>query len=390
MLAAIVLMLAVRRHAIAPPVGVPAQYRDLYSTLAEQVAAADAQLAPLHPERGTQPIYAAELLPANCNRGEALLQSNAIAGVRLYLDRLQQLGLKGVTLPIGYPLLADRFPRAAEYLDFYRQVVAEVRNRGMTLDIESAVMFTNSAFSTVRWDYSTMTLSDLARERHDMIAKIVSQLAPDYVNLGSEPDTEAQLTTFAQLANPSTYAQHLGQIIQGIDRGRTKIGAGIGTWDSLAYLDAELLLPIDFIVLHIYPLDSGNAATAIEACNRARARQKRIIVDEAWLFKQRPGEPATVAADTAVFTRDAFAFFAPLDQQFLRYLDDLARAERIEFISPFWSTYLFSYLQYTPAIGSLPYAEIVNQVNAAAVQNLVSGAYSSTGRYYGALAAGHP
>jgi hypothetical protein len=390
MLAAIVLILAVRRHAVTPPVGVPAAYRDLYSTLTDQLAAAEAQLTPLHPESGPQPVYAAELLPANCNRGEALLQPGAITGVQLYLDRLRQLGLNGVTLPIGYPLLADRFPRSAEYLQFYRLVAAEVRNRGMTLDIESAVMFANSPFSPVRWDYSTMTIADLARERHDMIAKIVTELAPDYINLGSEPDTEAQLTTFTQLNTPAGYSQHLGAIIQGVDRGRTKIGAGIGTWDNLAFLDAEVLLPLDFIALHIYPLTSANAATAIDACDRARAHQKRIIVDEAWLFKQRPGEPATVAADTAIFSRDAFAFFGPLDQQFLHYLDDLARAEGIEFISPFWSGYLFAYVQYNQATGSLAYSDLVGQVNAAVVQNLINGAYSSTGRYYGSLAAGHP
>ncbi len=390
MFGALVLILAVRRHAVLPAVGVPAAYRDLYVTLSNQVGSAEAQLTPLHPERGRPPLYAAELLPANCNRGEALLQAGAITGVQLYLDRLKQLGVKGVTLPIGYPLLVDRFPRSAEYLQFYRQVVAEVRNRGMTLDIESAVMFANSPFSPVRWDYSSLTLSDVAGERHDMIAKIVSQLAPDYINLGSEPDTEAQLTTFAQLKNPATYAQHLGQIIQGVNRGQTKIGAGIGTWDSLSFLEAELQLPIDFISLHIYPLDSASAATAIEACSRARESGKRIIVDEAWLFKQRPGEMATVAADTTIFARDAFEFFAPLDQQFLHYVDDLARAEGIEFISPFWSTYFFAYIPYTTATASLPYADVVSQVNAAAVQNLTTGAYSSTGRYYASLAAGRP
>jgi len=389
MLIAVALSLAIRHRAVAP-VDVPAAYRDLYSVLALQIASAESQLAPLNPQRSPQPLYAAELLPANCNRGEALLQPGAIMGVQLYLDRLQQLGIRGVTLPIGYPILIDRFPRSSEYLQFYRQVVAEIRNRRMTLDIESAVMFTNSPFSPVQWDYSKMTLSDLTRERHDMIARIVSQLAPDYLNLGSEPDTDAKLTTYAQLATPSVYAQYIGAVMQGIDRGQTKIGTGIGTWDSLAFLDVELLLPIDFIALHIYPLDGASASTAIEACNRTRARGKRLIIDEAWLFKMRPGETAGIAADTAVFGRDVFSFFAPLDQQFLHYLDDLARAEGIEYVSPFWSTYFFAYLPYNASTATASYSDLVGQVNAAAVQNLIAGSISGTGRYYAAVVAGRP
>jgi hypothetical protein len=384
------LLLLALRHRAVPPLEVPPEYRALYTTLSLQIAAAEAQLAPLHPEKGPQPLYAAELLPANCNRGEALLQPGAISGVQLYLDRLQQLGIRAVTLPVGYPILIERFPRSAEYLQFYRQVVSEIRGRGMTLDIESAVMFTNSPFSPVQWDYSSMTLADLTRERHDMIAKIVSQLSPDYLNLGSEPDTEARLTTYSQLLNPATYAQYIGAVMQGIDRGRTKIGTGIGTWDSLTYLDAELLLPIDFVALHIYPLDSGSASTAIEACNRTRARGKRILIDEAWLFKMRPGETTGIAADTTVFARDAFSFFAPLDQQFLHYIDDLARAEGIEYVSMFWSTYLFAYVPYNPTTAALSYSDLVGQVNAAAMQNLVSGRYTTTGRYYGEIAAGRP
>src|SRR5581483_7703039 len=77
----------------------------------------------------------------------------------------------------------------------------------------------------------------------------------------------------------------------------------------------------------------------LQVCKRARAAGKRIIIDEAWLYKMRPGGSTAIADDTAIFMRDAFDFFAPLDQQFLRYIDDLARVERIEFVSPVWSTY---------------------------------------------------
>lgn len=379
---------APRRRVIVAP-GVPAAYADLYAQLSAELTVAEAQVAPLQPQLEPQPIYAAELLPANGNRGTDLLQPTTIYGVSAYLDALQGMGVRGVVFAIGYPLLLDRFPNSAQYLDFYRQVMSELRKRGMTVTIESSVVFANSAFSTITWDYSKTTFPQFLQDRHEMAMKIVTQLAPDYLDLGAEPDTEAKLTGFAQLAVPAVWAQSIGTIIQGINRGSTRIGTGVGTWTSPSFVDAECAQPIDFIALHIYPVDASSIATAFQAAATARAHGKPIIIDEAWLFKMRRGESTSIADDTAIFGRDAFSFFAQLDQQFLEFLDDFARVEGVSFISPFWSTYFFSYIPYDAATGALPYAEIVKQVNSAASQNIVNHQYSATGLYYRSLAAGH-
>ncbi len=377
-----------RRRAVQQPQGFPPAYADLYLQLAAQLDAAQARLTPLHPERGQQPIYAAELLPANANRGPALLQPGVIDGVRAFLDRFQQLGIRGVVFALGYPLLLDRYPNSSQYLSFYQQVMAETRKRGMIVDIESAVIFANSPFSPIVWDYSKTTFSQFVQDRHDMTAKIVSQLAPDYLDLGAEPDTEAKLTGYAQLNVPSTYAQSINDIIRGIDRGSTRIGVGLGTWNSVAFIDAETQLPIDFIALHIYPIDSGSISTAFQGAEIARARGKQVIIDEAWLYKAKPGESSSIAADADIFARDTFSFFVPLDEQFLHLLDDFARVEGVTLISPFWSTYLFAYLPYSPATASLPYDQIVAQVNRAATANILAGQYTPTGYSYAALIAG--
>lgn len=376
------------RRRVVSNVGVPIAYADLYNLLSAQLDAAEAQVAPLHPELRPQPIYAADLLPANANRGTDLLQPQAIAGVRAFLDRFQQLGINGVVMTLGYPLLLDRFPNSAQYLQFYQQVMAEARGRGMTVEIESSVLFTNSAFSSITWDYSATPFSQFVQERHDMISKIVTQLAPDYLELGAEPDTEAKLTGYTQLNVPSVWAQSIGQIIAGIDRGSTKLGTGIGTWDSISFVDAELQIGIDFIGLHIYPIDSTSMATAFQAASIARARGKPIVIDEAWLYKMRPGESTSIAGDTVIFSRDAFDFFMPLDQRFLRFLDDFARAEGVALISPFWSTFFFGYLPYSQSTAALSYDRIVAQVNTIAATNVVKGFATPTGAYYGMLIAG--
>jgi len=376
-----------RRHAVRNT-GVPAAYADLYDLLSAQLDAAQAQVAPLRPELRPQPIYAADLLPANANRGTDLLRPQAMDGVRAFLDRFQQLGIRGVVMTLGYPLLLDRFPNSAQYLQFYKQVVAEVRGRGMTVEIESSVLFANSAFSSISWDYSRTPFSQFVQERHDMISKIVTELAPDYLELGAEPDTEAKLTGYAQLNVPSVWAQSIGQIIAGIDRGSTKLGTGIGTWDPISFVDAEVQLGIDFIGLHIYPMDSSSMVTAFQAASMARAHGKPIVIDEAWLYKMRPGESTSIAGNATIFGRDAFDFFMPLDQRFLRFLDDFARAEGVTLISPFWSTYLFGYLPYSQATAALSYDQIVAQVNAIAATNIVKGFATPTGAYYGMLIGG--
>ena len=379
---------AARHRAVIPPAGVPAAYSDLYTQLTKELADAETAVAALHPESQPKPVYAAELLPANANRGPALLQPGVMAGVQMYLDRLQQLGVRGVVFPIGYPLLIDRFPNSGQYLQFYKRVMAEARQRGMTVDIESSVLFANGPFSPVQWDFAATPFSQFVAERHAMAATIVAQLAPDYLDLGAEPDTEAQLTGYAQLNTPSVWAQTIGQIVAGLNGGPTKIGTGMGTWDSIAFAQAEVALPIDFISLHIYPIDSTSMARAFQAADIARAHGKSVIIDEAWLYKMPPGETSGIAATTTVFARDSFDFFAPLDQRFLRLLDGFARAERVAFVSPFWSIYFFAYLPYTPAMDALTYDQIVAQENARAAQAISSGTVDDTGLAWAAVIRG--
>ncbi len=367
---------------------VPRAYADLYSLLGSQLAAAEAQMAPFHPELKPQPLYAADLIAADANRGTDLLKPQAIAGVRAFLDALQQLGVRAVVFTVGYPVLLDRFPNSAQYLDFYKQVVAESRKRGMVVEIESAVLFTNSPFSALTWDYSAVPFAQFTQERHDITQKIVTELAPDYLELGAEPDTMSRLTGYAELNQPATFAQHIAQVISGIDRGSTKIGAGLGTWGNIGFVQAEVLLPLDFIGLHVYPIDSGSMATAYQASNIARAHGKTIVVDEAWLYKMRPGENTSIAGNTVIFSRDTYGFFAPLDEAFLHMLDDFGRVESAALISPFWSTFFFGTLPYTTQTAAASYADLVQTVNAVAAANVVKGVNTPLGTYYGALIAG--
>jgi hypothetical protein len=336
--------------------------------------------------RGTPPLYAAELLPANGNIGPSLLQPAALDGVRAYLDALHALGVRGVVFAIPYPLLRPEFARSAEYLAFFRSVAAEARRRAMVVEVESAVAFSNTPFSPLTWDYSQMTVARLSRERREMIALLIREIAPDYLDLGAEPDTEAKLTGLRGLDEPAIYAGMLRTILSGVDRGRTKIGAGLGTWASPRVVELEAALPLDFIALHIYPVMGAALRNASEACRIARAQGKELVIDEAWLYKEAPGETVSIAANTKIFARDAFAFWAPLDAAFLRMIDHYARAEGIRLVSPFWSTVFFGSLPYDAATARMPYPELRQALNRAALAGIESGRVSAVGAAYRALA----
>jgi hypothetical protein len=385
--AVFVSLLIIQGVAYAQPASVPAEYRAMVSQF-------DKTLRPLEKQfqkaarAGRRPVYAAELLPANGNRGVELLDLHALQGTRVWLTRFAQLGIRGVVFAVPYPLLMRTYPGSSMYLNFYRRVVSEARGRGMTVEIESSVVFANSPFSPVRWDYSKSSVEQLMRDRREMIGTIVRELAPDYLNIGAEPDTEARLTGKRELNDPARYAQYLAGILSGLDRGKTKIGAGVGTWSSPDFVSREVFLPLDFIALHMYPVSAQTFANAAEACRIAKQAKKEVIIDEAWLYKAMPGEVTDIASNARIFARDAFSFWAPLDQRYLRLVSDFARAQRISLVSPFWSTYFFSYLDYDAGTATLPYSDLMREVNSRASRSVMDGRFSDTGVFYHDLIAG--
>src|SRR3990172_4829678 len=77
---------------------------------------------------GSGPVWSA---PPTPNIGEPLFREQTWPAVILNLDRLQQLGVRGVKVAVKYPVLIPSFPRSADYLEFYRRVGQEVRRRNL-------------------------------------------------------------------------------------------------------------------------------------------------------------------------------------------------------------------------------------------------------------------
>jgi len=366
---------------------VPAVYQGTYDSLKTDMDQYDETLA----SRDTGPsypvIFGAELLQANVNRGDALLQPQVMDSVRLMLDRYKEMGIQGVTIPIHYPVYTPGYPRYNEYAEFYRQVAAEVHKRGMVLDVENHILFANTEFSPVQWDYSGVTADQYMAEKRAMVEAIINDTHPEFLDISAEPDTEYALTRWSFMQGPVQHTELVNYVLAGLDRQGTKIGAGVGTWnpDSLDYAKSYATdTDLDFITIHVYPV-YGNGLSDIDTISAiARQYNKSIVIDEAWLHKQ--AAPVStfngMTTSSQAFGLDIFGFWSPLDQQFLSTLAQSARVNHIEYISPFWGTYFFGYADYSPAIDAMSYSDRANAVNAIAAANIRGGILTPTGTFY--------
>lgn len=373
-------------------VQVPAEYAQLYSTLQAALDNYSSYLSTVQSSTTYHVTFGGELLPANANRGTALLAQGTMQGVILYLDRLRELGVGGVTVAIGYPLYTPSFPRYEEYVAFYKQVAQEVRSRGMKLDVESSLVFANSPFSTITFSYAGLTWTQFEAERKQMIQAIIHDLQPDYLNMGAEPDTEYKLSGFTEFNSPAEYVAYLNYILAGLDRGNTLLGAGVGTWGNMQYVpEYATATSLDFIDIHVYPIvGQASLQRVFIIAETAKQHGKKVLLDEAWLYKVGTLQSTSIAGNTDIFRLDAFSFFAPLDQRFLGIMVKAAQLADIEYVSPFWTTLFFSYADYTSATAGLPYKDLASMLNEAATQNMLNDQFSSTGEFYGQLARPKP
>lgn len=367
---------------IATAKDVPTEYLPIHDKLATVLDQFTAGLA-TQPPTSRRVIFGAELLPANCNRGEAILQPETIDITILFLNRLQELGVKGVTVALHYPLYTPDFPRYDEYVAFYKWMAGEIHRRGMVLDVEAHVVFANTPFSPISVSFAGVTFDAYKEARRAMIARIVADLHPEYLNIGAEPDTEAALLGMAELLDPHQYTDFVNYLLAGLDRGTTKVVAGIGSWGDLAYVRRFVNeTTLDGLSLHVYPVVGNSLATAKEIANIARQNGKILILDECWLYKVDTMPASGVAIAPEIFRRDAFSFWSPLDKSFLSAMAEFSKVYDVEYLSPFWANYFFANVEYNSETAGLTYGQLSSRVNQLEYRNIQDGKFTPTGEAY--------
>ena len=364
---------------------VPKKYQSLYSQYKAGLEKYNAYLDKQNYRKKNNVCFGAELLAANSNRGEDLFQESTLATVKLTLDRFSELGIQGVTLAIGYPVLTDDIPRSKDYMDFYRKVAEMVRNYNMKLCVKIHVMFSNTVFSNLKTDFSKLTLENLASGKRLMAERILSELSPAYLTLGGEPDTEAKLTGLKQLNDPENYAGMVRFIIKDLNKGKTLVGVGQGTWITPDFAKAFAKTDIDFINIHIYPFGTHVLDVMNQIISIAEQNNKRLILDECWLYKAERGEGLDMASTAAVYSKDHYGFWQPVDNLFLEAMAKFAGNNRIEYVSPFWSHCFFANLKYNSLDEQQSYSEANRKFVQTVFKNMQSDKFSGTGLFYSEL-----
>jgi hypothetical protein len=364
-----------------PSAPVPQEYQEVYASLDETLESFQDYLNQHRGGATGSTVFAAELLVANGNRGDVLLQPTTMAEVKLYLDRLQELGVQGVSVAISYPLLRPDFPRSAEYLRFFQEVAQEVHGRGLKLLVESGPAFPDPEYSRLQVDFSGFTTETYFQSKRDQLLLIAREVRPDYLAISGEPTTEQKLTGLS--LPPAEYAAFAHETADAIDRSTgILVGAGAGTWEDPAYVQALVGgASLDFINLHIYPLKSpydDYLQRAVDWAELARASGKKLVIGESWLYKASPTEVGKPYQE--IFPRDVFSFWQPLDIRFIEAMAGLAHYQGFEYVSLFWANYFFSYLDYDETPENLSTVELMNRANQAASDSILADTFSGTGQ----------
>lgn len=370
--AVVIVMLGGPAQGAAPP---PA-YADLYAALAAKIAAIDGAISSRWTGEKYDTAFAAELLAANGNQGERLLGEQAWQGVLVSLDAYQQIGLRAVRVAIKYPMLVAGFPRAQDYLAYYRRVADELRRRHLKIFVQMTDAFREPVFSAlpVAPYYAGLTFDRYKREKRQMAETIIREIRPDWLTLANEPATDQHNTGLRM--GVAEFTEVVRYVLTGLDHQGVRIGAGAGTWDDLAYMQSLAQIPgLDYLDMHVYPINRDYVVDRVfRIAEIARRASKPLVLGETWLYKARDDElggrsPVAAAAD--LYGRDAYSFWEPLDARYVATTVNLAYALKLDFVSFFWARYFFGYVEYTGATANLQPAALFQLANQQASRNMM-------------------
>ena len=391
----------------AQPTNVPSAFKPVYAAVNAGVDGLGALLNTQTAGQSNMPTFGAALTLANGQRGTALLAQYAINGVQLELNRLQTLGVQGVTVDIPYPLLAPWYPDSAKYLAFYTSVAHAVVNSGMRLIVEPTIVAAGSAnpgFSP----FSFPSFCAFERDQQQITQSIIDSLAPYYMTVFNDPSSTYQLTHYSQF-DPSVstqgalrYINYLlgnaadptcsANTLTPLRRGATRLGAGQSNWEPTTYAQGYAQIAnLDALDLHVSLVISSTAhpfiQTIFTVASYAKQSGKKLTVTEMWETKQQESELTTAVSSTtqSAAKRDTFSFWQSTDQRFLTAMVRFARSNSVDYISPFWSLYFEAYLDYTPGVydensSASTLSAQVGQLQANAIQT--AGPFTQAGLAY--------
>lgn len=371
----------------------PAAFQNLYTQEMNYLTSFNATLSQYGTGAAYPVLRAGTLSRANSNAGPQLLNAAYMAGLQLQLQELKALGVQAIEVEVGFPMLYEPFLTSqgqspADYVSFYQQVAAMVRAQGLKLIVENNNLLANDI--QAGWDstpfYSTLDWTAYQQARAETAVTIVQTMQPDYLVVLEEPDTEAMNSGQSEANTPDGAIAMLGQILAGLQTYRQtglKVGAGLGTWlyGFQNYIQGFVAQPMDFIDMHIYPINNSFLPNALTIASMAASAGMPVAMTECWLNKQLDSELNVLTVDQ-VRARNPFSFWDPLDQYYLETIETLANNTQMLFVAPSNSEYFFAYATYDDSTANLTPSEIIAQSQSLASQANQNAAYTSAGMSY--------
>lgn len=428
---------------------VPSAYTDLYTQLSGDLTDFGAGINAVWSGSTYPVIYAGQLTDANSNNGPNLLVPASMTPIQTELLMMKAVGLKAVSVEVSFPMLYSPFlsnvntglcvPSTcqANFQTFYANVAAAIRAQGMKVIVESQSMMPSGLQSSA-WGnyllatfYPSLTWEQYKAARAATVAVVAATMQPDYFVLQEEPDTEASQSgqsSAGQVAGSTSMLNGSIAAARGAGVPGMKIGAGFGSWMPVYQTFANSFTqtgcsvpqpgtqpcigaPLDFLDMHLFPIIEnaidcypGAACStfgsdftnfwqnAMAIVNTANAAGIHMTMSQSWLRKVRDSEWFILPDGGDIEeAREAYSFWAPLDQSFLQIVYDLANYQGMYWVAPFNTQNLSAYLTWssanaiqndcgsgTPPCGTLPPSTVFSDVQAAAAAEIAQALYTST------------
>jgi uncharacterized protein (TIGR03437 family) len=350
----------------------------------------------------TPVAFATELESANCNLGiSALVAPTKWPQVLAELNGFANVGVEAVTTCMSFPIAYQPFYQYindsqdfANIVTFYQNLVKEAHRRGLKVVIEESVLFPSVATSLPLQQYfNTLSDAQVTAGRAQNAQVIAQQIQPDWLNLGSEPDTQSVQLGLSAEYTPQGYASEISAIVAQLRgagvNGAPLLGAGCGAWQTNGseYINALIPTGLDYIDLHIYSVNLGYLTDAAQYLDLAITAGKGVAISEAWMNKmtdeqlQGKGDLGVLGVINGATPDNAYSFWAPIDQEFLSEFVDLAYWKKLLYASADFSQYFFTYADYTQS-ASLSSSQVTAQVDSTEAAAFQSGVLSPTGQAF--------
>ena len=393
----IVLLAGIYPHLLeaqAPPV--PSNYEALYTQEQNYLDTFNATLSGSGGGAAYPTLYTATLTQADANSGPQLIGSGYMTGIQMEVEAMKAMGMQAVVVQVGFPMLYEPFLTSqgqtqAAYVTFYQQVAQLVRAQGMKLIVENDTLFSNDV--QAGWDtapfYETLDWDSYQAARAADAVTIEQTMQPDYLVVLEEPDTEADNTGQANVNTSSGAAAELSEILAGLQTYRQsglKVGAGVGTWlaQYQSFIQSFVTEPMDFIDMHIYPVNFSYLPNALSIASMAQAAGMPVAMSECWINKELDADVGTANSDD-VRALNTFSFWGPLDVYFLQTMQALANYTQMAFLAPSNTEYFYAYLTYDSSTDTESDADLISQAESAMATANAAGTYSSTGTSWYAM-----